>query len=130
MKASARGPGWCRRTHVGTCHYGVQSNNTYQDQLSLYLADCPTMKRRLKGVSYFASSLQRTFADYYACTSQPLAFQLRSITKHQFGLLAGVTHTNLSFSDVKNDMYPTLDSYTQVGPTGGGQGKRIKKPGL
>ena len=97
----------------------VQSNNTYQDQLSLYLANCPTVGRRLKDARYFASSLQRMFADYYACTSQPLAFQLRSKTKHQFGLLAGITRTNLSFSDVKNDAYPMLDSYTQVGPNGG-----------
>lgn len=97
----------------------VQSNNTYQDQLSLYLADCPTMERRLKGARYVASSLQRLFADYYAGTSRPLAFQLRSKTTHQLGLLAGISRTNLSFSDVKNSAYPTLDSYTQVGPTGG-----------
>lgn len=97
----------------------VQSNNTYQDQLARYLADCPTMTRRLKETNYFASSLQHTFASYYACTSRPVAFQLRSKTTHQFGLLAGVSRTNLSFSDVTNPAYPTFDSYTQTGPTGG-----------
>ena len=96
----------------------VQLNNTYWDQLARYLADCPRMEQ-LKGISYSASSLQRTFASYYACTNRTPAFRFHSKTNHQLGLLAGVTRSNLSFSDVKNPEYPMLDSYTQVGPTGG-----------
>ncbi|GAB3654577.1 hypothetical protein GCM10027594_28170 [Hymenobacter agri] len=97
----------------------VQNNNTYQNQLALYLADCSSMERQLQETHYYTSSLQRVLANYYACTSRPAAFQLRKKTSHQLGVLAGVTRTNLSFSDVKNPDYPTLDSYNQVGPTAG-----------
>jgi hypothetical protein len=97
----------------------MQVNNTFRDQLALYLADCPGMESKLKATNYTTSALQRTFTSYYACTHQYLGFQRRSSTKHQFGVLAGVSQTNLLFSDTRNPEYPTFDSYTQVGPTGG-----------
>jgi hypothetical protein len=97
----------------------VQTNNTFRDQLARYLTDCPSLEPKLKRLTYTASSLQSTLASYYACTSQSVGFQRRSKTKHQFGILAGVSQTTLSFSDVKNSEYPTFDSYTQIRPTGG-----------
>ncbi|GAA4056130.1 hypothetical protein GCM10022409_49280 [Hymenobacter glaciei] len=97
----------------------VQLNTTFRDQLAGYLADCPGIEPKLKAIGYTANALQRTFAGYYACTRQPLAFQRRSTIKQQFGVLGGVCLTNVVFSDVKNPEYPTFDSYTQIRPTGG-----------
>ena len=97
----------------------VKNNNTFQTQLELYLPDCPTTTRRLKATRYSASSLQHVFADYYACTSRPVTFPLRRKNRNQLGILAGISRATLVFSDPTNPAYPTFDSYTHTGPTGG-----------
>ena len=96
----------------------MQLNNTYWDQLARYLSDCPSMEK-LKDINYSASSLQRTFTRYYACTNRSPAFRFHSKIRHQLGILAGISRATLVFSDPTNPAYPTFDSYTYTGPTGG-----------
>ena len=98
----------------------VQHNNQYRQQLDQYLAACPAVAARALTVDYYAGALQRLFADYYAtCASTESVVVARSKRPKQFGAFLGLTRTTLGFSNPQSLIYPVLDRYTQMAPTGG-----------
>ena len=97
----------------------VRFNNTYREQLAKYLADCPTIEAKSKQLLYTSSTIQKLFKTYYACTSQQGGFRQKKTT-YQFGVLAGVTRSTLSFNaDPAYGPVPYFDNYTTSGPTAG-----------
>jgi hypothetical protein len=96
----------------------IQYNNAYHQQLADYLADCPAAARQAQTLYYAASSVQRLFKTYYACTTQQAFLQHRKL-RTQAGVLLGATQTQLSFTGDAQRSPPELNGYTSYGPSGG-----------
>ena len=96
----------------------VRTNNTYQEQLAKYLADCPAMETKSKLLLYTINNIQRLFEAYYACTSQPAVFRRKKVA-YQAGVLLGTTRTTLQFESAYAYLIPSLNTLTTYGPTGG-----------
>jgi hypothetical protein len=99
----------------------VAENKMYQGQLSVYLQDCPSMKKATQSVLYKKESLKRLFESYYDCIGEPLEFSKRDEkTFVKWGVLAGVSATSLRFD---SEFHPNLtnpDYGTSINPTFGG----------
>lgn len=76
----------------------VQQMTKYKGQLSLYLNDCSSIGMKLKKTSYKQNSLTEVFKYYYNCSnSRPLFIKEREKIELEFGVLAGVSLTNVGF---------------------------------
>lgn len=98
----------------------VFTNNEYKTQLLYYLADCPSLKKEIKKLTYVRSSLEKIFKIYYACTGATTVVQNNEEKiKAKFGFVGGISITKLSF---KSDIFPELTNAnfrTSINPTFG-----------
>lgn len=109
-----------KRYKPSSANLVVESNNNFRQQLAMYLADCPTIERQTRTLFYTATSVQKLFRAYYACTNQAAAVHQRK-SSYQVGVLLGATRTQLRFNvgAQRTTPPPAFDSYTTYGPTGG-----------
>ena len=72
-------------------------NKKYIGQLSLYLADCPGMQKKLSQLSYRKSSIEKLFLSYYECTHAEISFKKTEKIDIETGIVAGVSVTSVKF---------------------------------
>ncbi|MEM9981403.1 MAG: hypothetical protein AAF734_02830 [Bacteroidota bacterium] len=93
----------------------ISHNRSYISQLSAYLQDCTQLNQSLSKTEYSLKSLRKLFEAYYECKDEKILFE-NNIEKipPEFGMVAGVSLTNVSFSGdggafttVVNADYPT-----------------------
>ncbi|MBU1008953.1 MAG: PorT family protein [Bacteroidetes bacterium] len=90
----------------------IQVNRKYIAQLALYFQDCPGMKTLPDDLAYNEKNLTQVFTDYYACVDQQAGYEKKADKLGvEFGLVAGVSFTNLKFKG-DPDYLPGTD-YTQ-----------------
>ncbi len=86
----------------------IFKNLTYVGQLILYLQDCPFIVEIANQTLYHKESLEDLFEYYYTCTKDKITFQKKTEKlRIQYGALAGVTLTTLSFVD-KTQSHPEI----------------------
>lgn len=76
----------------------IIENKKYIGQLSIYFQNCPTALAKLSSTKYEPKSLLNLFSYYYNCTNTAIGFknETKKIS-NEFGLIVGVTETQLSF---------------------------------
>lgn len=76
----------------------IAENNQYLSQLNIYLNDCESVPSELANFSYNRRDMVKLFRHYYKCFPSGIYFQkeIPEIST-EFGALAGVSSTNLSF---------------------------------
>lgn len=76
----------------------IAQNKTFQEQLINYLSDCQPIATKSYRSDYKKQSLEKLFQEYYKCIGSQIEFQKKSekITT-EFGIVAGITATKLSF---------------------------------
>ncbi|MDW5289279.1 hypothetical protein [Formosa sp. PL04] len=93
----------------------LAENNKYKGLLSLYLKDCPTIQSEINKASYTQESLTTVFEKYYKCIGSEISFKkTKEKVDLEFGIVAGISSTNLEFSNDKQFKYLTgeFDSST------------------
>ncbi|HSN50200.1 MAG TPA: hypothetical protein VLR52_03135, partial [Bacteroidales bacterium] len=76
----------------------LMTDKKYIGQLLVYFQDCPGMSEKIKGVTYQEKSLTSMFHEYYNCNKVSGGFlKKHKKTITQFGLIAGVSATSISF---------------------------------
>jgi hypothetical protein len=76
----------------------IQKSNHYQGQLTYYLDDCRNIATKVAATEYKKLEFEKLFDYYYSCAQSELAFKKRvEKTHYKFGLIAGISRTNLIF---------------------------------
>jgi len=78
-------------------HLTVAQNKKYVGQLNIYLQNCITIQSQLGELKYEKNDLVRLFQYYYECTNTKMVSENKAISKHEFGALAGVSFTKLTY---------------------------------
>lgn len=79
----------------------LKKESKYIGQLVLYFQDCPKIRNRLNTTAYETKSLTQLYSGYYKnCGSDAAYLKTHAKIKTKFGLLGGVTFTQLYFSYV------------------------------
>jgi hypothetical protein len=81
-------------------------NKKYIGQLSLYLADCPGIQKKLSRLSYSKNSIEKLFLSYFECTHADIYFKKTEKIDLEYGLVAGVSVTSVEFGG--DPKYKTL----------------------
>lgn len=85
----------------GSTGMGVYENLKYQGQLAYYLKGCSSIAQKVKTVRYTKDDLEKLFLAYYNCSADVLRFRKKGEKlKVNFGVLAGVSLTKLSFAGI------------------------------
>jgi hypothetical protein len=72
--------------------------NMFRNQLNDYLADCPSIEKKISNAAYAAAQLSDLFTAYYKCKNVAAKYKRASErTKQEFGIFAGVTQTKVDF---------------------------------
>lgn len=93
-------------------------NNTYRGQLIFYFKDCPSIYEKANALKYSKNSLKKFFSFYYKCTQKQIKFQNKpEKLPSDFGIIAGVSITNLKFSsedfdELVNAGYPNSINFS------------------
>lgn len=85
------------RTIEGKTRTVIVENKFFQGQLNAYLTDCPALESDFNNVQYKKESLRKLFLSYNECIGKKVEFQKQEKIKTEFGVLAGMTITNLNF---------------------------------
>lgn len=76
----------------------VASNNRYVRQLAVYLQECPTIQKKMRGLRYGGATLERLFRTYYLCTTATPAYEKKKDKNLvEFGVFAGGVNTSIKF---------------------------------
>jgi hypothetical protein len=83
-----------------------RENKKFIGQLTLYLQDCPAIQQQTNMLEYDIKSLENLFKTYYDCKKAEPAYKFtREKTKVDFGVLAGISATNLLMSSSDKETY-------------------------
>lgn len=97
-------------------HLTVVQNKKYVGQLNIYLQKCSTIQSQLGELKYEKNDLLRLFQYYYECTNTKMVSENKAVSKHEFGALAGVSFTKLTFSNgmdyFENGEYPVSTNFS------------------
>lgn len=89
----------------------TRKNRDYIRVLSQLLEDCPDLESSVLKVEFTPNSLRKLLQKYYACTGKSVNYiQKKRGNSFQFGLIAGISNTALSFNS-KNFEYLTAVDY-------------------
>lgn len=93
----------------------INENKAYLGQLDNYLKDCPGLEARLKKTAYRQTDLNNLFKSYYESTQSEISFkkEMEKMTP-EFGLLAGVSLTSLSFTGTDTQYLTKTDFNTSI----------------
>lgn len=77
----------------------LKENRKYVGQLLLYMRDCQKLRSQISSTAYTRESLNRLFQNYYKCKHENIT-QIAKVEKAKlkFGILAGISNSNVSFS--------------------------------
>jgi hypothetical protein len=78
-------------------HLTVAQNKKYVGQLTIYLQGCSTLQSMLAELKYERNDMVRLFQSYYECTNTKMAAENKATSKSEFGVLAGVSFTKLTY---------------------------------
>ncbi|MCW3117648.1 MAG: hypothetical protein JWM28_1730 [Chitinophagaceae bacterium] len=74
-------------------------NEGYKNSLKVYLQECAGLYRKIERMSYTLKNMQNLFRDYYTCQGVNPGYQKEiGKNKSEFGVLAGLAVTKLTFS--------------------------------
>jgi len=80
-------------------HLTVAQNRKYVGQLTIYLQNCSSIQSKLAELKYERNDMVRLFQYYYKCTNTKMTSENKAVSKNEFGVLAGVSFTKLTFFD-------------------------------
>jgi hypothetical protein len=84
----------------------VASNNRYVRQLAVYLQECPSIQKKMRGLRYGGANLERLFRTYYQCTTATPAYEKKPDKQLlEFGVLAGGVLTSIKFKVADGTRY-------------------------
>ncbi|QDO92974.1 PorT family protein [Formosa sediminum] len=84
----------------------IVENNQYKGQLIFYLNDCKNIQSQINNATYTQESLTSVFEKYYKCIGSEIDFKsTKEKTALEFGIVAGITNTNLKFNNEKHSIY-------------------------
>ena len=98
----------------------VTSDKKYIGQLSVYLNDCPNIRKKLINTSYTLNSLEKLFKFYYESTNSKVQFlKKKEKIKPEFGALAGLSYSSLEFYGEKFPYLIGIDFGHSINPVFG-----------
>ena len=78
----------------------------YKGQLNIYLQDCSSIQKKISSSEYKKNELIKLFKDYYECKNSEITYHYKvEKNKSEFGLLAGLSFTQLKFIADKEFSY-------------------------
>jgi len=75
----------------------IVTSEIYKGQLFTYFADCPNLKKSISDLDYEFVELQAIFQQYNQCQGKEEYIASPIEIEYQFGLLGGLSKTNLTF---------------------------------
>lgn len=98
----------------------VRENRQYLAQLNNYFEDCSTNQKSLQKTKYTLNSLLSSFKAYYSCKSSVPEFEIKNEKpKSDFGIIAGVSRTNISVKNADGAIIGKVNYSTSTDVTGG-----------
>lgn len=102
-------------------NYLTYDNNRYLGQLSLYFSDYPDIQKTFERTTYSARSVKKIFDTYYAHSQLKISYEFkREKIYTEFGALAGLSLTTLSFNGTRGVSYLLVQSFNQSKDVTGG----------
>lgn len=85
----------------------IAHNNKFQEQLAVFLEECPSVTANLNEVAYTRKSLEKLVGQFFICTERPLPTEKLPTDKitPKFTALAG---TSVSFLKFRSKTFPYL----------------------
>jgi len=89
----------------------VATNNKFRGELIFFLRDCPSLQNTISSIGYNESDLSRVFREYNKCKNKEDGYVKKAKNfKADFGILAGLSVTNLSFDGDHYYYHEILDA--------------------